>query len=78
MLELKPLPLTAQQASSLRLDAVRRVVAADAAPVQHLRASVLASLATRSGPPTIGNQLGTVCCTLFYVHADVSIWVKGI
>ncbi|CAL8471131.1 g10673 [Coccomyxa elongata] len=48
VLELKPLPLTAQQASSLRLDAVRRVVAADAAPVQHLRASVLASLATRA------------------------------
>ena len=47
VLELKPLPLTVQQASGLRLDAIRRVVAADAAPVQHLRASVLASLATR-------------------------------
>lgn len=47
VLKLEPLPLTQQQSAGLRLDAVKRVLGAEAAPVQHLRASVLASLATR-------------------------------
>ena len=46
VLRLEALPLTEQQASGLRLDAVKRVLGAKAAPVQHLRMSVLASLAT--------------------------------
>lgn len=47
VLKLEPLPLTQQQSAGLRLDAVKRVLGVEAAPVQHLRASVLASLATR-------------------------------
>lgn len=47
VLELVPLQLTAKQEAVLRLDALQRVLDADATPAQHLRASLLTSLATR-------------------------------